>query len=1087
MNIFGEGLPKEILNQIKQRQKIYGSGYNKLRNENEIVYLNSKTSWCKLISGVNVENINNINNPTIKSIGFKDNKLAKAFILFNGTKGINKSFRSGISSQNSLYGSDLIINDEFGKEGAYGIGGNEFGIRPMMGIQSAFIKHENAGSIRRAEVKIKAFNRAQFEIIDVLYLRLGFTVLLEWGHSMIVLDDGTIETNPVDVSLSDEFTDIDYNYYEFLDLINTQRLNTGGNYDAMLAKVSNFQWSFNPDGSYDITLKLISIGDVIESLKINVLTDSPSSNTSTINVTKEDKNSFDSDISGDIIEAYAYSHIIGNFLYLTKKLIDNSSLANLSSYGVATLSLNPSNASTFSTINSIVSTPGNGIINNFNIKTFEQDMDDVMYVTFDDLGGNWMPGSDDIRYYVRLGSFLKFIQEYIIPWYYNKDSSLSPTLKIDYDENTNLMNVLHLQVSNEPRICYVNRTITTNVVGSGLTSWVFGPLSPKNPFENNTITQAVNKGYKTYANIMNIYLESTFILKTIEDLKDDKGTLSLIDFLQGLLRGVNESLGGVNDLDVFLDETNNTIKVFDRNPLNDLEKVIDAINTNYPNSSIFNNNLPYNPPPSNSDPKFEVYGYNKSLAGFIKGFELKSEIPPGFSTMITAGATAAGSVVGENDTALYKLNKGLKDRYKIGITNDVSPAASPGGSDDYNAKKAEFDRMMYDYWQFWYKLSNGTTASPRIVNADESDVDSFKGVFTSLFEKSLALDKINNLANNKPTTEFTQGSGFIPFNLSLTMDGLSGMKINQQINVDTSYLPSNYPENMRFLIKNLSHEITNNIWTTKLETYCIPKSADTGSTPSLHSSNTSTTSTSTTSTSTTSTSGGTTLRTITSGFPLKSFIFASRAKTNSPKMIMLHHTAGSRNPGPNGAFKTIDDWNRRPPGNRASAHVVIASDGWAEYLFDDQYEAFHAGAGAAIQESSLAIEIQNIGYLNERDGKLYDYVNKVHPFIEASRLYDYNGNVITYRNKKYCLEYLPAQLDSCKKVIQQWSIRWGIPVSWKGKSSFDDLFPGWDTGAIITTDKPKNKVPGLYTHSSCRTGKLDVMPTKLMVEMLKSL
>jgi hypothetical protein len=38
----------------------------------------------------------------------------------------------------------------------------------------------------------------------------------------------------------------------------------------LLAKVSNFDWSFNPDGSYDINLTLISLGDVIESLKTNV-------------------------------------------------------------------------------------------------------------------------------------------------------------------------------------------------------------------------------------------------------------------------------------------------------------------------------------------------------------------------------------------------------------------------------------------------------------------------------------------------------------------------------------------------------------------------------------------------------------------------------------------------------------------------------------------------------------------------------------------------------------------------------------------------------------------------------------------------
>jgi hypothetical protein len=45
---------------------------------------------------------------------------------------------------------------------------------------------------------------------------------------------------------------------------------TGGNYDGMLAKVSNFSWKLGNDLSYDIVLDLISVGDIIDSLKMNI-------------------------------------------------------------------------------------------------------------------------------------------------------------------------------------------------------------------------------------------------------------------------------------------------------------------------------------------------------------------------------------------------------------------------------------------------------------------------------------------------------------------------------------------------------------------------------------------------------------------------------------------------------------------------------------------------------------------------------------------------------------------------------------------------------------------------------------------------
>jgi hypothetical protein len=87
----------------------------------------------------------------------------------------------------------------------------------MMGIKKAEIKHENRGSLRRATVQIKAFNRVQFDIIDVLYLRLGFNILLEWGHSMYYDDKGILQTNPNN-SLSSEFINgkTSYNKLKFV-------------------------------------------------------------------------------------------------------------------------------------------------------------------------------------------------------------------------------------------------------------------------------------------------------------------------------------------------------------------------------------------------------------------------------------------------------------------------------------------------------------------------------------------------------------------------------------------------------------------------------------------------------------------------------------------------------------------------------------------------------------------------------------------------------------------------------------------------------------------------------------------------------
>ena len=64
--------------------------------------------------------------------------------------------------------------------------------------------------------------------------------------------------------------------------------------------------------------------------------------------------------------------------------------------------------------------------------------------------------------------------------------------------------------------------------------------------------------------------------------------------------------------------------------------------------------------------------------------------------------------------------------------------------------------------------------------------------------------------------------GFLPVSVELTLDGISGIKIYNGLNLDTRFLPSNYPETMDFLVTSLNHKIDNNVWTTSLGTVMVP-------------------------------------------------------------------------------------------------------------------------------------------------------------------------------------------------------------------------------------------------------------------------
>jgi hypothetical protein len=270
MNIVGEGINKRIANQIAQRQKIYGS-IN--RNNNELTYLNTRSGWCKLMSSVSIEpDVLKIRNLTVPA----GTQLAENNVLFNGITSYNPD-NNKIKNNKGI-----AFNGSTFNTGAYGLGGTEFGLKPMPGIISAEIKTETRGSIKTATLKIQANNRQQFDIIDLLYMRLGYSVLLEWGQSSYFNDKGKyIKDNPYSLMgpwFKGNYTDpndkdkkIPLTYNSILKLINDYRLGSFGNYDAIFAKVVNFTWTVTNEGKYDITIKLISLGDVIESLKANTL------------------------------------------------------------------------------------------------------------------------------------------------------------------------------------------------------------------------------------------------------------------------------------------------------------------------------------------------------------------------------------------------------------------------------------------------------------------------------------------------------------------------------------------------------------------------------------------------------------------------------------------------------------------------------------------------------------------------------------------------------------------------------------------------------------------------------------------------
>jgi putative chitinase len=733
-NIVGEGFPEVIIGQINARQKVYGS-IN--RTPQQLTYLNARTGWCKLVSSVNIDGT------PPRGIKIGGDKLARQFILFNGTSNqVDKADlrqRYGVWPGTSTPGSDFY---------AYGMGGTNFGLNAMPGVISAEIKTETRGSLKTATIKIKANNRNQFDIIDVLYMRLGFTLLLEWGNSSYFKNDGTFVADYT--SLADNFLDGTLNYSNAFDTIEKKRLAAYGNYDAIVGKVVNFQWSFLKDGTYDITVTLRSMGDVIESLKTNTLLPGAAVDTSTSGSAEgETETSEEGEepepTAEDVIKDFANTHEIGKFFYKTQQ--------KMAPLGTTTSGMSYLSA-------------GDGTVSFIKQK-------------YEDEGGT--------QYYVRLGRFLKFIENRLIPYVDNPEVKL---LGIDTDPNTNLIYMLGRQISTDPGVCIFNTSVTLDD-GSFV-----------NFAEKGEIFYSEEINGNRYGKIMNAYFNMVYILTQMDSLKNEDGKVPLYDLLNCLCTGWNNATGNFSKLEPTIDSEKNLIIFTDEVVCPDRDEILKKQEK------------------STELAVFDVYGYyyrnNVPHAGFIKDISFTTTVSPNLASMITIGATAGGYVPGEDATAISAMNKGLVDRFKEKIklqaTQNNNTKGSSSLEESYKEELTAFNTFVSELGSL-----NGNT----VPKWNPEAISAFSNAASSLFE----YDQAKQTEEKKDTDKnaASPNGGFLPFDLSLTMDGLSGMKVYQKYIIDTTYLPSNYPTSLEFLIKGITNTIQGNDWSTTIESIAIPK------------------------------------------------------------------------------------------------------------------------------------------------------------------------------------------------------------------------------------------------------------------------
>jgi murein DD-endopeptidase MepM/ murein hydrolase activator NlpD/aspartokinase len=258
-NVIGTHIPIWLLEQLQTRSK---KGTQTNRDNANLQYLGNKTGWVRLVSSINITEASDtkyFSELTGLTLS-KPEDLAKNFVLYGGVSKYrnqdNKTtytLRKGFKETYSLLGDQEV---------------RDFGYRPMPGLSRVVIETQGRlGSIRGATIEFKVWDKSQLDVIDALYFKLGYTMFLEWGNTFYYESESS-DLKATELFSLDPFKDSLTKEQIALQL-GSKRRESKGNYDGMLGMVSNFSFSYNQEGGYDCVLKLVGLGSLADSLKIN--------------------------------------------------------------------------------------------------------------------------------------------------------------------------------------------------------------------------------------------------------------------------------------------------------------------------------------------------------------------------------------------------------------------------------------------------------------------------------------------------------------------------------------------------------------------------------------------------------------------------------------------------------------------------------------------------------------------------------------------------------------------------------------------------------------------------------------------------
>ena len=635
------GVSNTTIQQLLQREEYFS---RKRKTITDLSVLNQNTGWVKVSSGSNIlsrDGNKTYSGPAQRFILHGGSTMSQAQAEKNnfGTirQGIN--FQKGTSFEKSQNAYNNYANVDENKD-------YSLGIRPMPGITSFSLQTYNPyGTLRQADVTFTVWTLDDLQLAEKLYLRPGFTCVIEFGHSLFVNNSGELEKfGGTKSALSENFLFSAQKIEAVEKKIEEKRIECDGNYDGFFGYVSNFSYSYRLDGGFDCSMKVVSKGVILDSIK-------GGATSSSAKITK----------TVDPIETSAPKH---------------KSIFHTIFQAITDFVPTPDAAEQYTLNDILLECADNGEQIEFFTDLDTLDQCKFIYANLtSNVGGADDSGtvalSTQRLSYIPLRFVLDMFNKYASIYEVSDKNRRNPIISFAL-EFGNKFRTYNKHFSVSPSNVHLPKKAPVIEQPQGSALYGMTAFGADNEMEEYAMSESNRSDENGKNEILNIFI-STKTLLTLADKVYDKNNVdsdTFIDFLNALLKTINTALSDVCKLSLYYNETINKYEVVDLHGVGKITQI----------------------------PTINISG----LKSTVEGISIQSRLSTATAAQISIAAQGTVDDYKDNVRAIRSWNAGSVDRFvptKTGNPNNTK-AADEKTAEELRRRKAEGkaeDTTIYPY------------------------------------------------------------------------------------------------------------------------------------------------------------------------------------------------------------------------------------------------------------------------------------------------------------------------------------------------------------------------------------------------------